>query len=106
MGKMHLEYQLVAHREINVLHQAVFKINRAESDMIDLRAGKSAILERAINKRYPDEVAGREIAAFKSALFKLLKIQGIAAVLDRSKFLLKRVGAHRCKNTLFPVDIL
>lgn len=106
MGKLHFEDELVAHRKVDVLHEAMLKMDRAESHVVDFRARKSAVLEMAIDECYPDEIAGRKVTPVKNATLELFQVQVFAAVSDSCEFLLENVCAHRCKNTLFPMDIL
>lgn len=98
MVEMYLENQFVAHREVDVLHQAIFKMNRAECRVIDLCARKMTILEGAIDKGHADEIARRKIAALKSTAFKLTEIQAIATVSNAFVMLLQEVCRHPRKN--------
>jgi len=102
---MHFENQFVGHREIDVLHQAILKMNRAECDMIDLRAGKKAVLKRAVNKGHANEVTRRKVTMLKPAALKLLEIQVITPVSYATILLLQKIGCHRRKITRFPMDI-
>jgi hypothetical protein len=98
MIEMHLENKLVAHREIDVLHQAILEMNRPERDVVDFCACEMTIFECAVDKRYADEIAQRKVAFIENAAFKLLEVQVIAIVRDSGIMLLKKVGCHRAQK--------
>lgn len=106
MVEMHLENQFVAHREIDVLHQAMVEMHRAESDMVDFGPGENAIRKRTVNEGNANEIACGKVAFDKSTSFKLIEIQFFTIVSNPVVLLLEKVIGHCGKNTAFLMDFL
>lgn len=106
MVEVHFKNQFVAHRKIDVLHQAIIEMDRPESDVVDFRSGKNTIGKTAVNERNTNEITCRKITFIKNTSFKLIEVQVFPIVGNLAILLLEKVIGHCGKNTVFLIDFL